>query len=283
MTATQIVMLAFQTSILCTVFGFGLKATPDDLLYVVRHPGLLARSIASMLLAMPVLAIAAVYLFDLRHSTAVVLVALSISPVPPLLPQRQAKGGGERSYGLGLMAWCALLAIGVVPLWMKVLGLVSGRAFVVDFRDIARVLLIAAIAPLLTGMAIRALSPVVADRLARPVIVFASILLPLAVLALLAGSWRAVWAATGDGTILALAGFVVAGLLIGEWLGRPNADHAVVLALSTACRHPAIALTIASANFPEERFGGTILLYLIVNVALGIPYLAWHRRHASPA
>ena len=165
------VMLALQVSILCTVFGFGLKATPDDLLYVIRHPGLLARSITAMLLVMPVLAIAAVELFGLRHTTAVVLVVLSISPVPPLLPQRQAKGGGERSYGLGLMAWCALLAIAVVPVWITVLGRIFGHEFVASPREIARVLLVAAIAPLLAGMAVRALSTAVADRLARPVIV----------------------------------------------------------------------------------------------------------------
>lgn len=283
MTATQIVMLAFQVSILCTVFGFGLKATPDDLLYVVRHPGLLARSIAAMLLVMPVLAIAAARLLDLPHTTAVVLVALAISPVPPLLPQRQAKAGGERSYGLGLMVWCALLAIVVVPMWITVLGWVFGHTFTVSPRAIAKVLLVAAIAPLLAGVAVRALWPVLADRLARPVALIASVLLPLAVVALLAGSWRAVWGAVGDGTVVALAGFIVAGLVIGDLFGRPEADHAVVLALSTACRHPAIALAIASASFPAERFGGTILLYLILNALLGIPYLARHRRHVSPA
>ena len=277
------VMLALQVSILCTVFGFGLKARPDDLLYVIRHPGLLARSLTAMLLVMPVLAIAAVEMFGLRHTTAVVLVVLSISPVPPLLPQRQAKGGGERSYGLGLMAWCALLAIAVVPVWITVLGRIFGHQFVVSPREIARVLLVAAIAPLLAGMAVRALSTHVADRLARPVIVIGSIVLPMAVLAMLAGAWREVWAAADDGTILALAGFIVAGLVVGDRLGQPDPDHAVVLALSTACRHPAIALAIASANFPGERFGGTLLLYLLLNLLLGIPYLAWHRRHRSPA
>ena len=282
MTTTQMVMLALQVSILCTVFGFGLKATPEDLTYVIRHPGLLARSITAMLLVMPVLAILAVRLLDLRHTTAVLLVTLAISPVPPLLPQRQVKGGGGRSYGLGLMAWCALLAIGIVPIWIAVLSRIFGHEFVASPRDIARVLLVAAIAPLLAGMGVRALSPAFADRLARPVIVTASILLPVAVMAMLVDSWHAVWAAAGAGTIVALTAFIIAGLVVGDRLGQPNADHAVVLALSTACRHPAIALAIASANFPGEGFAGTILLYVILNLLLGIPYLAWHRRHRSP-
>jgi BASS family bile acid:Na+ symporter len=87
-----------------------------------------------------------------------------------------------------------------------------------------------------------------------------------------------VWAAVGDGAILAMAAFVAAGLLVGHVLGGPDPAHSVVLALSSASRHPVIALTIAAANFPEERFGGTILLYLLVSTLLCVPYVAFHRR-----
>ena len=41
----QLVVLALQISIIATVFGFGLKATIADLLYLVHRPGLLARSL----------------------------------------------------------------------------------------------------------------------------------------------------------------------------------------------------------------------------------------------
>jgi BASS family bile acid:Na+ symporter len=99
----------------------------------------------------------------------------------------------------------------------------------------------------------------------------------VAIVALLAGTWRAIFAATGEGTILALLVFVVAGLAVGHLLGRPLPEHSIVLALTTACRHPAIAFTIASANFPDEHFAGTILLYVIVNTIVGLLYLAWMR------
>ena len=69
----------------------------------------------------------------------------------------------------------------------------------------------------------------------------------------------------GNGNVLAIVIFNVAGLAIGHVLGGPNRDHSIVLALATACRHPAIALSLAAANFPDQRFGATILLYLIVS------------------
>jgi len=47
MDSKQIIMLALQVSILATVFGFGLKARPGDLLYLWRQPGLLVRSLVT--------------------------------------------------------------------------------------------------------------------------------------------------------------------------------------------------------------------------------------------
>jgi BASS family bile acid:Na+ symporter len=66
-------------------------------------------------------------LFDFRHVVEVSLVALAISPVPPLLPRRELKAGGRDSYGLGLMAILALLSIAVIPLAGGVLEHVFGH------------------------------------------------------------------------------------------------------------------------------------------------------------
>jgi bile acid:Na+ symporter, BASS family len=277
----QLVMLALQVSVLCTVFGFGLKATSEDLLYLIRRPGLLVRSLLAVFVVMPVVAVALSRLFDFRLAVEIALVALAISPVPPLLPRKQAKSGGHQSYGIALMAILALLAIVIVPLLVELLGRFFGKPFAMTPGAIAGVVLKAALLPLAAGMVVRALLPGIAERIEKPVWLVATVLLPLAVLALLAGTWQAVWAAVGDGTVIAIVVFVAVGLLVGHLMGGPDPDYSVVLALATACRHPAIALAIAAANFPDLRFGGTILLYLIVSAIVGIPYLAWQRRQVS--
>jgi BASS family bile acid:Na+ symporter len=140
-----------------------------------------------------------------------------------------------------------------------------------------------AIAPLAAGMIIRAAAPAFAAGLAKIVSLVARILLPVAVVLLLAGTASAIWAATGPGTIVALTLFIFAGLAVGHVLGGPEPQHSVVVALATACRHPAIALTIAAANFPDQRFGGTILLYLLMNVLLAVPYVRWLKRRQAEA
>ncbi len=130
-------------------------------------------------------------------------------------------------------------------------------------------------------MMLHKLVPRIAERLDAPVSWIANGLLLVGVSVLLLGTWQAIWAATGGGSVLAIVAFVAVGLLVGHLMGGPEPEHAAVLALSTACRHPAIALAIASSNYPDERFGGTIILYLLVSAIAGIPYVAWQRRRAN--
>jgi BASS family bile acid:Na+ symporter len=279
----RIILLALQLSIVCTVFGFGLKATFADLLYVLRRPALLARSLLAVFVAMPVVAVALVRIFEFRPAVEIVLVALAISPVPPLLPRRETGAGGDASYGVGLMAILSLVSIVAIPLMLEILGWVFVRQFAMSPGAVAGVVVKSTLAPLVAGMFFRAVRPALAKRIERPVALVGKVLLPVAVLALVAGALPAIWAAIGDATVLAMVIFTLAGLAIGHMLGGPNPHRAVVLALSTACRHPALAFTIASTNFPNQHFGAIILLYLIVNGIAGTPYLAWQRSAPSGA
>jgi bile acid:Na+ symporter, BASS family len=181
------------------------------------------------------------------------------------------------------MAALALLSMVTIPVTVELLQRVFARPAGAAPGAVGRILLMSTLLPLTAGMAVRAILPALAERIERPVTLIAKVLLPLAIVALLAGSWRAIWAAIGDGTVVAIAGFVAAGLLAGHVLGGPNPEQSVVLALSTASRHPALAFSMASANFPGERFGGTILLYLIVNALVALPYIAWARRQRAAA
>ena len=49
----DLALLGFQISLVCTVLSYGLKAAPADLLYLLRRPGLLARSLIAVFVVMP--------------------------------------------------------------------------------------------------------------------------------------------------------------------------------------------------------------------------------------
>ncbi len=279
----QIVMLALQVSIIATVFGFGLKSTVNDLLYVWRRPGLLARSLLAMLVIMPALAVVMARAFSFPRAVAIALIALAISPVPPLLPKKETKAGGLQAYGLGLMAVLGVLAIVTIPLTVELLERIFGVPLGIPARTVAGIALTTMVGPLVAGVLLRTLAPTVAERLAGPVGTLAAVLLPLAILPVLVVALPAAWRAVGDGTLVAIAVFVVVGLGVGHLLGGPEPGHAGVLALATAARHPALAFAVASANFPQERFGGAIVLYLVVTGLLSLAYIKWQAPRAASA
>ena len=279
----QLIVLALQIAIIGTVFTYGLRAAVDDVLEVWRRPSLLVRSLLAVFVIMPVLVVAFVLSFHLRTDVEAVLVALALSPVPPILPNKIGKAGGSASFGLGLMLVLAVAALVAIPVSLAVLERVAARPIAVQPGTIARIVAMTTLLPLLVGMAVHRLAPRVADALATPLSRVATALLLLGVALLIYGTRQAIWAATGGGAIAAIVAFVAVGLLVGHLLGGPEAEDSTVLALSTACRHPAIALSIASANFPNEHFAGMVILYLLVSGVAGVPYVKWQGRRASVA
>jgi len=238
MTLQQAVLLVLQASVLLTVFGFGLQSTVHELTYLLRRPGLLARTLFAMFVVMPIFAVVLVRMFDLRPAFEIALVALAISPVPPLLPRKEGKAGGQSAFALGLVAAVSLLAIAVVPLSLAILGRLSTRPLQMPPEAVAKVVVVMTLLPLVAGAIVRAIVPAIADRLEKPVRVVATAMLTGGAAALLIAALPAIAELTDGGTLLALTAFVVTGLATGHFLGGPRPDDAIVLALSTPSRHP---------------------------------------------
>jgi BASS family bile acid:Na+ symporter len=282
MTAQELLVLMIRISIILTVFGFGLQATMADVLYLYRRPSLLARSLVAMFVVMPVAAIVMAKLFDLRPSVEIILTALAISPLPPLLPRKETKGGGHTQYALGLMVIIGVLSIAIVPIAARLVGVLFGQTISMSAGAVARITVTMVVLPLAAGLIVRASLPTVAERVARPAGRVAGALLAISILVILVAALPAALALIGNGTLVAMLVFVVVGLIAGHLLGRPQEDHETVLAVATGARHPAIALAIARGNFPDEPdLVAALLLYLLVSAAVGAAYMAWQRRQAA--
>lgn len=273
----NLIVVAFQISLFVVVVGYGLRAEFTDLRYLFCRPALLARSLIAVLVVMPVLAVALTRWFELAPTVAIAVVALAISPLPPLLPTREAKAGGGEHYGLGLMVVLAVLSIVLVPLGAQLIGAAFGRPYVTTPAAIAVVVSTSILLPLAVGMVTRVLTPRFADAVAIPVERAGKVFMPVAAVVLLAAAAPDVWRLIGNGTLLAISVFVVAGFGIGHLLGAPDPEHSAVLAFSTACRHPGTALAVAAANYPDQNLRAAILIYLAVNVVVGFGYARWHR------
>ncbi|MGO9423161.1 bile acid:sodium symporter family protein [Roseiarcus sp.] len=279
MTAQALILLALKASIVLSVFAIGLVSRVEDTLFLLRRPGLLLRSVLAINVVMPLVAAAMAWRFDLPVAVEVALVALAVSPVPPLLPKKQIKARGEPSYAIGLLVGAALVAIVFVPIAVELLGLAFQLPVHMNPWPIAKLVFATVLAPLLVGILVRRLTPELAARFARPVGHVANIVLVLCFLAVLMTAWAAIVDLAGTGAFWAVAVFVGVGLAVGHWLGGPEPNDRTVLALAAATRHPGVAMAISSANFPGfNAVLPAFLLYVVAGAVLAIPYVMWRKR-----
>jgi bile acid:Na+ symporter, BASS family len=275
MNAIAIIVLALKVSIILSVFAIGLKATFRDATFLFRRPRDLLRALLSMNVLMPLVALAMGMAFNLHPAVEIAIVAISVSPIPPILPNKALKAGGKEDYTIGLLVAIGLLSIFVIPISMKVVETITGVSHAMQPQSVAPVVFMTILLPLLVGIAVRKIAPSFADRAAKPVSLIGLGLLILSALPILINSVQAVFSLVGDGTILSLAVFALIGSIVGHWLGGPEPDHRTVLALSTASRHPAVALAIAQANFPEQKLAGAaIVWYLLLSGVVSAFYLS---------
>lgn len=279
MNLQKLILIVLQVSVLLNVFAIGLKASVQDATYLFRRPGELFRALLSMNVLMPLFAVALISIFDLHPAVRIALVALSVSPIPPVLPTKMMKEGGTKSYAIGLHIAVGLLAIILVPLSIEVISLVRNVPLQITLASIAKVVFMTVLLPISLGIAVHSFAPALAERVAKPIALISG----LALLACMVAIWIAAtpdfWALVGNGTYIALAAFVLVGLGVGHFLGGPAPENRTALAISTASRHPGIAIALAQANFPEQKLAmAAVLLYLLVNAVVSIPYLLWNKR-----
>jgi bile acid:Na+ symporter, BASS family len=277
-----LVPLALKLSIIFVGFGFGLSTTPRAALLVLRQPGQLVRIAAAMNICMPLLALGAAVVFELDPAVKIALVTLAASPVPPVLPKRALKAGGQADYIAGLMVAASLLSIVFIPLILRLCGLVTRHSFEVPTAQVISIIVLHVLAPLMAGMVVNEYLPQLALRWSPRISSLAMGLLLSSFFPVLIRAGVPMLDLLGNGTLLAFAAFAATGLLLGHLLGGPHHEHSTVLAVATATRHPAIALAIAHATYPTElHVAPAVVLYLVVSEFVTFPYFRWLKRNAS--
>jgi BASS family bile acid:Na+ symporter len=276
MTTSQIFKLLMLVSIILNVLALALRARPADTLYLFRERRLGVRAFVAMFVVVPAVAMLIVGAFDLKPPVEIALVALSFSPVPPLLPKKQLKAGGSASYITGLLVAASLVSLVVTPLGLDLAGRIFGVEIRISTLRVARTLAITIAMPLALGLIVGRMLGQNVDKVADFVAKVAGVLLIVCVLALLAIMARAMLAVLGSGTLLALLAMIAAGLAAGYLLAGDAPEDKTALSLAAATRHPGLAIAIATSNFPDAKLApAAILLFAVLNAMVGIPYLRW--------
>ena len=274
MTLQQIIPIAIQGSMALMVFCVMLDARLEDVLYLWRRPSLLVRSVLSMNVVMPAVAILIALAFpDLDRALKTALIAMSVSPVPPFLPGNEVKAGGRSSYVVGLLAASALSLIVFVPAAAAFIGRIFGEEVQTEPSKIAFIVVTSLLAPLVLGIVVGRLAPSLAKKITRPVSIFGAVLLVVAFLPVLLKIWPAIAGSIGNYTLLTIVAFAAVALGVGHVLGGPDPEDRTVLAMSTASRHPGVALAIANGTPNVVPIIGVVLIVVITGALLGAVYV----------
>ena len=283
MNLAEFVKAAVPASIMLIVLALGMRGTLADALSLFRRPGLLLRSLLAMNVVLPVVAAAIVVVLELNLAVEVALVALAVSPVPPILPGKELRLVSDEAYVYGLLVAVAVLSIVIVPVTVSLFGAYFGRELRVDPATIARVVAMSILVPLAAGMMLRHVWPDLAAKLSPIANAVGMGLLVALSLLVLAAQWDALRSLIGDGTFGACVLLAVVGLAAGHLFGGADRDHQTVLALATASRHPGVAVTLGAAAEPANTLVPVaVVLYVLVSFAVAIPYTRWRKRGQGP-
>jgi BASS family bile acid:Na+ symporter len=270
-------VIALKIAIAAMTVATGLATTKDDLGYLLRRPGLLARSLIATIVVAPLVAIGLCLAIPVGQATAIAVIAAALAPGLPSIPRTGASIGGNAAFACGLMVVTSVLGVVTVPIWLWVIGRITGIAPATTPLAIARTLAVGILIPLAVGLAVRWLAPTIARRIVGPVGTIAVSLLPgLALVLLIVGA-----EAIGQLGWAALAVMVIApviALAVGHALGGPDPRDRTVLAISNATRFPALAALIATTSYPHAQAIPAVIAYLIVALLISLPYELWRKR-----
>jgi bile acid:Na+ symporter, BASS family len=274
----SVLMLA----IMLQVVAVGVQIDPRDMWPVIRRPTWLLRVAIAMFVAVPVLAVILAKTFDIPIVMRGAIVLLAISAAAPLLPGKLLRLGSEITHDATLAAVTSVLAIVLVPLALKSLGIAFQRNVGITVAAVAGVLMTTFLLPLGVGMVARAvLGPARAvplgDLAGDAGHIALVILVLLMIVAQRATVFPLLWQSV---TVIAL--FAAGALLIGHLLGGPDPRERTSLAIAAVTRHPGLALLMASANFRMTQEMSLAVVAFVLGTALAtIPYIIWRMRVLS--
>jgi BASS family bile acid:Na+ symporter len=279
----HIIPLVITISLGLLELGIGLDSSWSDATSFFRRPRELLKAVVSVNIVPPLAAVVLVGLFPLSAASRVAILLMAVSPAPPFAPEKAMKIGAERTYACGLYVALVVLAVATVPAMTWFLARVYGADVSIRPVDVAGKVALKALLPMAVGVAIRWKLPALAERVAPVVSKLAVFLLLAAVIPILIALWPKISALAGDGTIAAAMLMVAAALAAGHLLGGPGRMERATLAVTSATRHPGIAMMIASANSADKKVSLAIVLVLLAGLLTVAIYQALLKRFAPKA
>ena len=276
----SLLTIAAAATVFTVMLTLGCGIVVGEFRWLWRHPGLVARGLFAVLIAVPALAIVVTRAFDLPRAADIGIVLMAISPGAPVALRRSLDAGGHRSFAPGLQILVALLAVVSMPLSIVALNEVyAGQASIAP-GDLAKQEFIAQLVPLGLGMSMRRWLPVRTAWLEPKLARLASILIVVLAILAIIDVWQVVVGA-GLRIVLAIVAVTILALIAGHLMGGPDEATRTAVAISSAARNPGLALLVATLNHAPTEITATVLAYLVVSAFTIVPYVMLRPRQPT--
>jgi len=102
-------------SLVGLIAALGMNATFDELISLFRQPVRLLKALIAVNVVAPVAAAIVIGLFPLTPLVRMGIIVMAVSPVPPFVPGKAFKAGGEKGYTLGGEQSGHIIELGFAP------------------------------------------------------------------------------------------------------------------------------------------------------------------------
>ncbi len=245
----------------------GLRVTIDAVIASARAAGRVALVLAANYVAVPVITLGLLRLFQPDPMVAVGFLILAVCPGAPVAPPATTVARGDVPWAIALMVILAGASAVLSPalLGLLVTWVAPDSALAVDSLAIIRTLLLAQLLPLTVGLAVRRLAPRLTARIVRPVGVLANVMLVVLIGLILVTQFdtlAAIRATAWVGMFVLFLGSIA----IGWVCVTGNAATRKASALTTAARNAAVGLVIATGNFAGTPAVMAVVAYGLVSM-----------------
>ena len=276
------VLLFTGIVIFAQMVDIGLRQGPGDLARLFGQPGLLLRSLAAVLVVVPLAALALIALLPLPPEVALGIALLAAAPGAPLTSRRSEMTGADAGFVAALQFTLAALAVVVMPGVIAAFGAVlEPPAPVPAPGTVARQIATVTVLPLALGWLFARVAPGVLRRHAPLLsrlskLLFVAFALVVVLALAFVPDLRAKLLIGWPGAA-ALAAMAAVALAAGHLLGGPGAERRGGLATASIARNLGLALYVAESAPETVDAIPTILTYALLGVLIALPYARWIR------
>jgi BASS family bile acid:Na+ symporter len=263
-------------TVIMIMLSAGLKLNFAQATSLFRQPKLLLRSLISVDLLVPVVALIVVFLLSglISQEVGIGILLLAAAPGAPLAPKLIERARGDIPFAVSLMTILAILAVITFP---AVASLTLPGDVQINPLQIITVIAVNQLIPLGAGLAARHYWPTLADDIDGPVTKISNILFPLLIILVIVNDFDTILS-LGLTSVGAMFAILVASLIIGHLLGGPALGTRTALGVTSTVRNAALALLIANINFPGTEVISTIAAYGVLTFAVVIPYCSYYKK-----